>query len=136
MPSTGPVNIIAVRSVVKTSKLLSQLFNWKSSHGGDEFDILLSDQNIPSLLLHDFNAHEHERFKGLNRKLGVGQSIYVFVDDIKTVYAKVKIKKLEVVEVLFLNENSGANEFTFKLNEGYQFSVCDKNEWLFYNLNN
>ncbi len=131
MNSSNPVTIIAVRDVSKTSKLFSTLFNWKSTHGGNEFDILVDENNIPSLLIHDFNTDEHRRFKGLNRRLGVGLSIYVFVDDIDSIYKKVKRKKLEIIEPLLLNDNSQAREFTFKISEGYQFSVCDSSHWLF-----
>ena len=132
---TGAVGIIAVRDVIKTSKLLTKLFNWKSLHGGEEFDILMNQDNIPTLLLHDFDAHEHKRFKGINRKsIGTGHSLYVFVDDLTKTYQAVKRRKLEIVEPLFLNENSRAREFTFKLQEGYQFSVCETDLWMYYGV--
>ena len=130
---TGSVGIIAVRDVIKTSKILTKLLDWKSVHGGSEFDILINKQNIPALMLHDFDAHEHERFKGIKRKSkGIGQSFYVFVEDIKKAYQMAKRRKLDIVEALFLNQNSGVREFTFCLEEGYQFSVCESDEWLYY----
>ncbi len=87
----GSVGIVAVQDVVETSKLLAGLFNWKSAHGGPEFDILVNGKNIPTLLLHDFDEHEHARFKGIKSKSkGIGQSLYVFVTNIDEVYEKVK----------------------------------------------
>ena len=132
---TGSVGIIAVRDVVKVSKLMTKLFDWKSVHGGKEFDILMNQDSIPTLLLHEFEAHDHNRFKGIKRKtIGAGQSIYVFVDDLKKTYQMVKRRKLEIVEPLFFNQNSQASEFTFKLDEGYQFSVCDTDNWLYFSV--
>jgi len=80
----GSVGILAVRDVVRTSKLLTKLFGWKSVPGAKKFDILINEDGIPSLMLHDFDAHEHDRFKGINRRsIGTRQALYVFVKDIK-----------------------------------------------------
>ena len=129
---TGSVGMIAVQNVVRTSKLLVSLFGWKSVHGGSEFDILMSEKNVPTLLLHDFNEHEHDRFKDVKRKSkGVGLSFYVFVRDLNEVYNKVNRLKLKIVEPMFLNENSKIREFTFQIEEGYQFSVCESDNWLY-----
>jgi hypothetical protein len=65
MKSIAPVSIVAVEDVRKTSKMLIALFNWKSMHGGAEFDILMTKDNKPTLMLHKFAAHEHKRFKGI-----------------------------------------------------------------------
>ncbi len=132
---SSPVNIIAVENVEATSELLSNIFGWKSVHGGAEFDILMSKDNIPAILLHDYDHHDHKRFRDVSHKQkGVGQSLYVFVDAIEVVYERIQKLKLAIVEPLFLNENSKAREFTFRISEGYQFSVCETNEWLFYAL--
>ncbi len=129
---TGSVGMIAVQNVVRTSKLLVSLFGWKSVHGGSEFDILMSEKNVPTLLLHDFNEHEHDRFKDVKRKSkGVGLSFYVFVRDLNEVYNKVNRLKLKIVEPMFLNENSKVREFTFQIEEGYHFSVCESDNWLY-----
>lgn len=89
-PKTAPVTILAVKNVVATSKLLCTLFDWKSMHGGVEFDILMTLENVPTLMLHEFKAHEHKCFQGIQRKSkGIGQSVYVFVKNLDTVYAKV-----------------------------------------------
>lgn len=131
----GSVGIIAVQNVVKTSKLLVSLFGWKSVHGGSEFDILMSEKNVPTLLLHKFNEHEHDRFKGVEKKSkGVGLSFYVFVRDLDEVYNKIKHLKLKIVEPIFLNENSRTREFTFQIEEGYQFSVCGSDKWLYFSF--
>lgn len=93
----------------------------------------MNKKNIPMLMLHEFKAHEHARFRGIDKKLkGVGHSLYVFVDQINSIYQKVQRRKLKIVEPLFLNENSGAKEFTFQIAEGYQFTVCNTDRWLYF----
>lgn len=128
-----PVAIIAVQDVRKTSKLLTAIFGWKSGHGGSEFDVLMGGDNKPTLMLHEFHAHEHNRFRGIHKKSrGVGQALYVFDKNIEKIYKSVRRRKLKIVEPLFFNENSEAREFTFQIAEGYQFSVCKTDEWLYY----
>jgi len=132
---TAPVGIIAVKDVVKTSKLLVGLFDWKSMHGGSEFDILMNKKNVPTLMLHEFSAHEHQRFKGIkNKSRGIGQSTYIFAENIDEIYKKVRSQKLRLIEPIFLNENSRAREFTFQIVEGYQFSVCETDKWFYYGV--
>jgi hypothetical protein len=130
---TAPVGIIAVKDVVKTSQLLVKLFGWKSMHGGYEFEILMDKKNVPMLMLHEFSAHEHQRFKGItNKTRGIGHSTYVFVKDFDEVYKKVCRRKMKIIEPLFTNENSEAREFTFQIEDGFQFTVCDLDKWLYY----
>ena len=130
---TAPVGIVAVKDVVGTSKLLSALFGWKSMHGGREFEILMDAKNVPMLMLHEFSAHEHRRFAGIRKQArGVGQSTYVFSTAIALLYEKVRRRKLKVIEPLFRNENSEAREFTFQIPDGYQFTVCDADSWVYY----
>ncbi len=135
--ATAPILMIAVKDVQSTSKLFSELFDWKSAHGGSEFDILIDEKNTPSLLLHERLAHDHHRFEGvLEKPLGVGQTLYVFLTSIDEVYGKVQSKNLKIIEPLFLNQNSGAREFTFKIDEGHQFSVCEGDCWVYHRGSN
>ncbi|MEM7179553.1 MAG: hypothetical protein AAF518_01475 [Spirochaetota bacterium] len=133
---TGAIAIMAVRNVEKTSQLLINLLNWKSMHGGSEFDILMDQNNVATLLLHAFESHDHKRFNGIhNHTIGIGISLYVFPEkDISEVYEKVKEQNLQIIEPLFENANSKAKEFTFKLSEGHQISVCDTGQWIYYGL--
>ena len=133
MKSVPPsISLIVVKDVMHTSKLLCDLFHWKSTHGGNEFDILKDENNTPAILLHAFNSHDHARFNDIEEKaLGVGSSLYIFVKGIDLTYEKVqKNENLIVIEELFLNKNSGAREFTFCLQEGHKFSVCESGTWL------
>lgn len=125
------VPIICVESVEKTSELLQELFDWKSEHGGSHFDDLVDDKHRSVLWLHDFDSDHHSRFDGVGSKpLGVGFSVYVLVKDIEKTYERAKVLEQEIIEELHMNENAKFREFTLKIREGYQFTACEKSEWL------
>ncbi len=127
------VSIIAVEDVEATSLVLQELFDWKSSHGGPEFDDLVDKNNRSVLWLHSFEADDHKRFRGAkNKERGVGSSLYVLVEDIEATYVKAqsKLESISIVEELFLNTNAQFQEFTFKLKDGYQFTACEKGPYL------
>ena len=129
---TGSVSMVAVKDVEKTSKLLANLFDWQSTHGGPHVDILVTEKKAPALMLHEFNESDHKRFNGIKKKAkGIGQTVYMFVGDIDGVYRKVKRRKLKIVEPLWLNENNDMWEFTFQIAEGYQFTACEGDGWLY-----
>ncbi|MCO4754486.1 MAG: hypothetical protein KC478_08380 [Bacteriovoracaceae bacterium] len=121
------IPIITVRDVEQTSTMLQQLFNWKSEHGGAEFDALIDSKGNSTLWLHHLDTQEHPRFKGSeSSSKGLGWSLYVSVQDLDKVYKKAKKFNCEIIEEPFLNENAGFREFTLKIADGYQFSVYQK----------
>lgn len=125
------VPIICVEDVEQTSNLLQKLFDWKSEHGGPEFDDLVDKNGRSVLWLHDFDSDHHPRFHGAESKeKGVGLSIYVLVDDIEKTYAKCQDADVEIVEALFFNENPQFREFTIKIKDGYQFTACEQGPYL------
>ena len=128
MPVTLP--ILCVRGVSETSKLMSEIFGWKSAHGGEEFDEIVDAGNQRTLWLHRVDAPEHARFQD-NELGGFGRgfAIYVFVDDIDAIYARVKERGLRLLEDLAVNPNAGFREFTFAEENGYKFSVAEHPSW-------
>lgn len=128
MPVTLP--ILCVRSVSATSKLMAEVFGWRETHGGEEFGELCDHNDERGLWLHALDAHEHARFR--NNSLGGfgrGMAIYVFVDDIDAVYARVQERELQLIEDLAVNPNAGFREFTFTEENGYMFSVAERPSW-------
>jgi hypothetical protein len=128
MPVTIP--ILCVRSVSETSNLLAAVFDWRQAHGGEEFGELYDQSNERALWLHALDAHEHARFQDNHLGgFGRGFAIYVFVDDIDAVYARMKEHGLQLVEDLAVNPNAGFREFTFIEENGYKFSVAEPPSW-------
>lgn len=128
MPATLP--ILCVRVVSETSKLLCDVFGWKSAHGGEEFDELVDRDKQRALWLHGIDAHEHNRFHDNHLGgFGRGFALYVFVDDIDAVYARAKEHGLPLLEDLAVNPNAGFREFTFSEENGYKFSVAEHPSW-------
>jgi hypothetical protein len=125
------VPIICVQDVEKTSKLLQNLFNWKSNHGGPEFDDLADKSGRSVLWLHDFDSDHHPRFKGAGKKpMGIGASIYVLVDDLDAAYKRCQKADVSIVEELAMNENAQFREFTLKIKDGHQFTACEQGPYL------
>lgn len=110
---------------------MQYIFDWKSAHGGNEFDDLIDKKGRSVLWLHDFDYEDHPRFRGADVKdKGVGLSIYALVENLDQVYKRCQEHELEIIEELHLNPNAKFREFTFKLKEGYQFSACEKGPYL------
>jgi hypothetical protein len=117
--------------VEQTSSVLQKLFDWKSEHDGNQFDDLVDGKGRSVLWLHDLYSDHHPRFAGAAQgPRGIGLSIYVLVKDIEETYARANELYLDVVEPLHFNENARFREFTFKIDDGYQFTACEKSEWL------
>ena len=128
MPVTLP--ILCVRSVSQSSQLLAEVFGWREAHGGEEFGELYDQKNERALWLHAIEAHEHTRFQDNHLGgFGRGLAIYVFVDDIDSVYARTKERGLPIVEDMAVNPNARFREFTFAEENGYKFSVAEPPNW-------
>ena len=119
--------IVCVEKVSMTSQLLCELFGWKSTHGGEEFDELIDSSGTRMLWLHQLEAHEHPRFKDNHLgELGRGCAFYVFVSEVEDVHRQVQERSdLEIVEGLAKNPNAGFREFTFREHNGYHFTVAE-----------
>lgn len=124
------VPMICVDRVSKTAELLCTLFGWRSNHGGEEFGELVDSEGQRMLWLHTMNAPEHARFKENSAGgLGRGMTLYVFVDDIDTVYGRAQDSGQNIVEDLAKNPNAGLREFTFRDTQGFHFSVSERPSW-------
>lgn len=122
--------ILCVKSVSGSSKLLTTIFGWRSTHGGDEFDELVDEENLRVLWLHQLEAPEHARFAdNKGGVLGRGVALYIFVDEIETVYTRTQAGQVEIVEDLAKNPNADFREFTFREPNGYFFTVAETPHW-------
>ena len=85
------IPMICVEKVSESARLLCDLFQWESTHGGEEFDELIDVRRERVLWLHTLNAPEHARFAANELgHLGRGLAIYVFVDDIDAVHGRTR----------------------------------------------
>ena len=68
--------IIAVKNVVESSKWYQDIFDLRSKHGGDEFDILVDKNDEVILCLHKWGEHEHPTMQTSNMNGGNGLILY------------------------------------------------------------
>lgn len=116
--------IIAVKHVQKSAEFYSNLFNCKPEHGGDNFEILTSDETV-ILCLHRWGEHEHPTL--LNPDIGVGNGLILFfrVDNLDQVLENAKNLNTVIEEEVHYNENSGKNQFILRDLDNYYLIVSE-----------
>lgn len=59
MPMVKSDPIIAVRDVASSSRWYEQVFGLRNAHGGNDFAVLVSENDEVVLCLHKWGAHGH-----------------------------------------------------------------------------
>ncbi len=121
--------IIAVKDVVDSSKWYQELLNCKSTHGGTEFDILVSEKGNVLLCLHKWDAHEHPTMINSNITPGNGLILYFRTDNMESVRQQAGILKCEIEKDIQLNPNSGKREFSLRDPDGYYLTISEYHEY-------
>ena len=82
--------IITVKDVEASSKWYQSIFNWKSMHGGKEFDILVSDNDEVILCLHEWGKHGHPTMTNPNITPGNGLILYFRTENMNAIRKNVE----------------------------------------------
>ena len=95
--------IIAVKDVAKSSKWYQGLLNFKSNHGGDNFEMLANQKGEVIFCLHRWDEHDHPTMKHPNIAVGNGLILYFRVSELNAVwcYAVRICMKIQVNNNLF-----------------------------------
>lgn len=117
--------IIAVRDVEASSRWYQSVFNFKSMHGGSEFDILVSESGEIMLCLHQWGAHEHPTMADPGIVPGNGLILYFRTEDLTGIHRNVRAIGVAVEEDIHLNPNSTKKEFSFRDPDGYYLTVTE-----------
>lgn len=80
--------IIAVSNVIASSEWYQRIFSFKRKHGGDNFSVLVSDENEIILCLHKWEEHQHPTMTDPNIRVGNGLILYFRIEDINVIYQK------------------------------------------------
>ncbi len=114
--------IIGVSDVRKSSDWYQNLFDLRSGHGGDSFE-MLADQNGQTILnLHIWGEHEHPTLSRTTNN-GKGLIIYIKVDNLDETWKLVNQLKPEIDFEPTLSKNSGLMEFAIWDLDGYYLLV-------------
>lgn len=121
--------IIAVKDVKASSVWYQSVFNCRSIHGGDTFDVLIDDQGDVLLCLHKWGEHDHPSMKSPKIQPGNGLMLYFRTPFVETIRRNIRDSGYAVESELRPNPNSGKKEFSLKDPDGYYLTISDYHEY-------
>jgi len=118
--------IIGVKNVPKSAEWYMSLLNCKTTHGGNNFEILVDKQEGSTILcLHKWGVHEHSTLMSPDVKKGNGLILYFRVDNFEEVWDNARALYAVIEEVPHLNPNSGRQEFSLRDLDGYYVEIAN-----------
>ena len=117
--------IIAVKDVEASSQWYERIFRFKRQHGGDNFAVLVSDDNKIILCLHKWEEHNHPTMANPNIPAGNGLLLYFRTENMNGIYQNAIKAGCVIEEEVHLNPNSLRQEFSFRDPDGYFLTVTE-----------
>ena len=117
--------IIAVKDIEASSKWYQSIFNWKSLHGGNHFDILVSENDEILLCLHKWEQDNHPTMINPAITPGNGLILYFRTENMNTIRQNVAKQGGAVEEDIHLNPNSRKMEFSIRDPDGYYLTITE-----------
>ncbi len=121
--------IIAVKNVEASSIWYQKIFGFKRTHGGDDFAVLLSENNEIAICLHKWGAHEHPSMTNSEITPGNGLILYFRTDNLDIIHQNVINNADHLEEDIHLNSNSGKTEFSLRDPDGYFITITEFHEY-------
>ena len=115
--------IIGVADIRKSSEWYQKLLGCKSNHGGNNFEILVDNDNTVILCLHKWGEHHHPTLANPAIKPGNGLILYIKVDDLAKIWANSQKLDAQIEALPQKNENSGKDEFAIRDLDGYYLLI-------------
>jgi predicted enzyme related to lactoylglutathione lyase len=117
--------IIAVRDVASSSRWYEQVFGLRNAHGGNDFAVLVSENDEVVLCLHKWGAHGHPTMADPAITPGNGLLLYLRADNMNVIRQNVERLGSSVEEDIHFNSNSLRNEFSLRDPDGYYLTVTE-----------
>ncbi len=117
--------IIAVQDVEASSNWYQTIFGLKRTHGGDDFAVLLSENDEILICLHKWGAHEHPSMTNSEITPGNGLILYFRTENLDVIRQNIKNTGGLLEEDIHLNPNSGKMEFSLRDPDGYFITVTE-----------
>lgn len=117
--------IIAVKDVEASSLWYQELFNFKRIHGGNEFAVLVSENDEIVLCLHKWGEHHHPTMTNPDIPPGNGLILYFRTTNMEAIRAKVEKAGSAIEEDIHLNTNSLKKEFSLRDPDGYYLIITE-----------
>lgn len=121
--------IIAVSDVEASSAWYQSIFDFKSIHGGADFDVLANDKREVMLCLHKWGEHDHPTLFDPGIPVGNGLLLYFRTNKIDEIWSKAQSLDLVILKDLAVNENSHVKEFSLRDTDGYYITIADQHNF-------
>ena len=117
--------IIAVKNVESSSKWYQSVFGFRSLHGGNEFDVLVSEKDEILICLHKWGEHDHPTMTNSEITPGNGLILYFRTENMDIIRQNFEKIGGRVEEEIHLNPNSKRKEFSLRDPDGYYLTVTE-----------
>ena len=117
--------IIAVKDVEASSNWYQAVFDCTSMHGGEEFDILVSEKDETLLCLHKWGHDGHPTMTDPNTTPGNGLILYFRSDNMERIRKNAGNLDCIIEEEIHLNLNSKRMEFSLRDPDGYYITLTE-----------
>lgn len=121
--------IIAVKDVEASSKWYQSVFECKSTHGGKEFDILVSENDEILLCLHKWGEREHPTMIDPTITSGNGLILYFRTENMRAIRQNIEKMGCTIEEDIRLNPNSRKKEFLLRDPDGYYLTITEYHKY-------
>ena len=118
--------MIVTADVPASSRWYREILGLESGHGGDEFEMLMSDAGELVLMLHHLDFTEHGAIADPREgEPGRGVLLYFSVDDVQAVFERSSAANADLIDEPHLNPNARSIEFSLRDPDGYALSVSE-----------
>ncbi len=115
--------MIVVRDVAASSAWYQELLGLTSGHGGDEFEMLMTADDL-ALMLHHLDFAEHPAIADPREgDAGRGVLLYFSVDDVAVHFKQAQEMGVELIDEPHENPNARAIEFSLRDPDGYALTI-------------
>lgn len=121
--------IIAVKDVEASSQWYQSVFGCIRKHDGDEFAVLVSENNEVLICLHQWGAHGHPTMINSAITPGNGLLLYFKTDNMAQIRKNAGKIGASIEEEIHINPNSTKKEFSLKDPDGYYWTITEYHEY-------
>jgi predicted enzyme related to lactoylglutathione lyase len=117
--------IIAVKDVEASAKWYEQIFGFKKAHGGNDFAVLVTENDEIILCLHKWGEHQHPSLTDPSIAAGNGLILYFRADKMEVIRKNIDSIGCIIEEDIHLNPNSLKKEFSLRDPNGYFLTITE-----------
>ena len=121
--------IIAVKDIKSSSAWYQSLLDCKDMHGGDNFAILIDNDNEVILCLHRWKEDNHPTMLDPGITPGNGLILYLRTNNLEKIRQNAEEMKAHIEQEIHLNPNSKKEEFSLRDPDGYYLTISQYHKY-------